>query len=266
MPLGLKLNILRELIRRWVSRTCRRSDLVIGVSESVMKPYVDEARRGIVVRNCAPQWFGDAPLEGVVTDDENELLRVMHGKAIPTNGTPRVLDTLEALSEPLATRLRVHMTRSVGGVDSPFVRSVEQRLGQMTNGRVVDLVPGIPHGEMPALLRAHDVGMVAYGRDLGVDSLPNRLFEYMAAGLAILAPEYAVEINRIVTDESIGLLADFEDPADVAAKIGWLIEHPEEVHAMGERARGAFLRTYNWDSEFAGLLETMKAIEKADAQ
>ena len=123
--------------------------------------------------------------------------------------------------------------------------------------------PGVPHDLMPALLGSQDVGMIAYQRDLGVDSLPNRLFEYMAAGLAVLAPSYSPEIASILEEERVGLSADFEDPVDIARALTWCLDHPEDLAAMGVRAREAFLTRYNWDAEAERLVAAMREVEEA---
>ncbi len=146
-----------------------------------------------------------------------------------------------------AARIRVHLTQVPVG--AAFTRELDERLGELTHPEVVVREPGVPHHQMPALLASQDVGMVAYQRDLGVDSLPNRLFEYMACGLAVLAPSYSPEIVSILDAEKVGITADFEDSADVARAFTWLAEHPDDVSEMGERARRAFLERYNWDSE-----------------
>jgi glycosyltransferase involved in cell wall biosynthesis len=131
------------------------------------------------------------------------------------------------------------------------------RIERLELGDSVWLHEAVTHEQMPAVLGKCDVGMVAYGRRLGEDSLPNRLFEYMASGIAILAPTYALEIKRIVEAEDIGLTVDFEQPEEVADAMRWFIEHPQETKAMGARARIAFIERHNWDAEFHRLVAAM---------
>lgn len=245
--------LVREVVRKRIARNCRRSDLVIGVSAAVLEPYVSDGVDALVVRNCAPRWFADGAAE---PRGANGPMRVMHGKALPTNGAALVADAVEALPASAAGRLAVYMNHPGGG-PSTFSDGLLQRFARGPSNDTITINPGVPHEAMPALLRSCDVGMVAYGRDLGIDSLPNRLFEYMASGLAILAPSYAVEIAAIVEAEGVGRLVDFERPEEVAASLVWMLEHPEEVQAMGRRAREAFLRTYNWGSESERLIIAM---------
>lgn len=252
---GRTPRFVRELVRRRIARTCRNVDLVTGVSEAVMQPYLAPGDARVLTRNCAPRFFaevGDTPQR---TGDGQ--LRVMHGKAIGGNGTPRVLAALAKVDRSTAERLRVHFTRVHAG---DFAQTFERSVQVLPHPEVAVVAAGVPHESMPALLAEHQVGMVAYQRDLGLDSLPNRLFEYMASGLAVLAPSYSSEIVEILESEEAGIVADFEDEVEIARALTWLAEHPEEVAAMGRRAREAFLARYNWDAEAEKLIAAMEGV------
>lgn len=245
--------IVRRYVRRRVARTCQQSDLVIGVNRSVLEPYVDDWSRACIVRNCAPMWFSEGT--GALNDSPGRL-KVMHGKALLSNGTPTVLAALEVMQQT-AQAPRVVMFAGMGRGKAVYSTSLGGQLDKLRLAGLVELREGVPHREVPALLASCDVGMVAYGRGLGEDSLPNRLFEYMATGLAILAPSYAREICEIIIAEDIGLTADFDDPWDVSRALEWVAEHPDEIRAMGRRARAAFLTRYHWDAEFDRLIDAM---------
>lgn len=246
---GLRARPVRELVRRRVAHACSRADLVTGVSEVVLRPFVGDSAGAVVVRNCAPAWFATGALP---PDRTSGRLRVMHGKAEAGNGTPVVLEALQAHADD-TEGVTVLMTRT-RSTPADMAADMEAAAREAR----IETSPPRSHAEMPQILSGCSVGMVTYGRDLGVDSLPNRLFEYMAAGLAVLAPSYSIEIRRIVETEHIGVTADFEDPHDVARALAWLRDHPEEVAAMGRRARAAFLERHNWEGEFSRLIMRME--------
>jgi glycosyltransferase involved in cell wall biosynthesis len=259
---GRKASLVRTYVRRRVARTARRSDLVMGVSESVLRPYTNPLQPQICVRNCAPRWFAEVtqPREytAPLARAENDPTIFMHGKALPNNGCQVVLEALSCLGQQRA-RGRVIVFPSAGAEAPPYMPDLASRIARLELGDSVWLHDAVMHEQMPALTAQCDVGMVAYGRDLGEGSLPNRLFEYMASGIAVLAPSYAVEIKRIVDAEDIGVTVDFERPDEIAEAMHWFIEHPEETKAMGARARTAFVERHNWDSEFDRLIATMAA-------
>jgi alpha-maltose-1-phosphate synthase len=88
---------------------------------------------------------------------------------------------------------------------------------------------------MPPVLSA-DVVDAAYGADAGIwtlpnlsknfyYALPNKIFEYMAAGLPVLAADFP-EARKMVGDNGIGLCFDPYDPSSIAACIRRLVEEP----------------------------------------
>lgn len=259
---GHEAPLVRDYVRRRVARTARRSELVIGVGESVLRPYADPDQPQLIVRNCAPRWFAEVPKTQGRTvmqeTAENHRTTFMHGKASPNNGSHAVLEALALLGET-RTQGRVIMFPSTGPEAPPYMPDLVSRIEILGIGDLVWLHQAVTHEQMPVVMGQCDVGMVAYGRGLGEDSLPNRLFEYMASGIAVLAPTYAREIKNIVDAEGIGLTVDFEQPDQIAEAMRWFIEHPDETMAMGARARTAFMERHNWDAEFDRLVAAMVA-------
>ena len=77
-------------------------------------------------------------------------------------------------------------------------------------------------------------------------SLPNKVFEYVAAGLPVLGSDLPA-ISALVNEHRIGLLAEPGDVENVAAKLNEMLE-PERNSAFRDAARKA-AGVLNWDRE-----------------
>ncbi len=87
-------------------------------------------------------------------------------------------------------------------------------------------------------------------------STMNKVIEYMALGRPVVMFE-TKEGRRSAGDAA--LYARPNDPEDMAEKIAWLLEHPEEARKMGERGRERFEKLLKWE---LSVPELLKAYEK----
>jgi glycosyltransferase involved in cell wall biosynthesis len=92
-----------------------------------------------------------------------------------------------------------------------------------------------------------------------VEAQPNKMFEYMSAGLPVIASDFPLW-RQMIQATGCGLLVDPKDPQAIADAVGWVIEHPEEAEEMGRRGRAAVEHTYNWDVEGARLVEAYRRV------
>ena len=84
------------------------------------------------------------------------------------------------------------------------------------------------------------------------NALPVKLFEYMAAGLAVVAPQ-GHQWGNIITDIGCGVLYDRDQAGALADAIVEMQQNPDDAIAKGERGREAIINRYNWRSEAKAL-------------
>lgn len=87
-----------------------------------------------------------------------------------------------------------------------------------------------------------------------LDALPVKMFEYMAAGLPVIASNFPLW-KQIVESNDCGLCVDPLDPKAIARAIDYLINHPEEAEEMGNNGQRAVREQYNWDIEEEKLVQ-----------
>lgn len=76
-------------------------------------------------------------------------------------------------------------------------------------------------------------------------SLPNKLFQYMAAGLPVVASDFA-HVRAVVSDTGAGLTADMTQPPRIAAALRTILGDPSAARSMGRSARQAIVERFNW--------------------
>ena len=91
-----------------------------------------------------------------------------------------------------------------------------------------------------------------------------KFFEYMAAGLPILASDFPVW-KTLIEGHGVGICVDPTSPKAILNAVHWLADHPEEARAMGERGRAAVVSIFNWDREAARLIDLVNQLTGAPA-
>lgn len=86
-----------------------------------------------------------------------------------------------------------------------------------------------------------------------------KFFEYMAAGLPIVASNFPVW-KALIEGQGVGICVDPAKPSAIRDAVQWLVAHPDEARAMGERGRAAVRSTYNWDREAQRLVSMIRQL------
>ncbi len=124
----------------------------------------------------------------------------------------------------------------------------------------VHILPPCPSEEIVEYATQGDLGIIPFLPNCLNHYLntPNKLFEYMMAGLPIAAA-HLPDLERFVAGNQIGMLFDPYSPQDMARAIVELWNHPERSQ-MGERAHQLCKDRYNWECEGQRLLECYRKV------
>ncbi len=161
-----------------------------------------------------------------------------------SHGVVNALDNVVAAARLLTDEPKVHFLLVGQGPekDSLQQRSRQARLSNIT------FLPPVARSQMAALTQAADVGYVGLQKkDLfryGVS--PNKLFEYMSAGLPIL---FAIDtLHDEVAEAQCGFSIPAEDPPALADVLRRIVPTPRDsLRDMGERGRHYVQRTHTYE-------------------
>jgi glycosyltransferase involved in cell wall biosynthesis len=108
-----------------------------------------------------------------------------------------------------------------------------------------DVMGAVPHGEVPALLSSASIGLAPYASDAPGYISPLKLFEYLAAGLAVVAGSIAGV--REVVGPKHAVLVPPGDPVALAGAVRELAGDEERRARFGEAGRELVAARHTWD-------------------
>ena len=186
------------------------------------------------------------PLGEEVPYQQRPMQIIYVGGITVIRGAMEMVHAMEYLSMHLEAKLVL-----VGKFSPP---SLESDLRQLPGWKHVNFLGWQDRKSVFSILTNSRVGIVVFHPAPNhIASQPNKLFEYMAAGIPVVASNFP-RWREIVEGEGCGLTVDPLNPKAIAEAIRWLLEHPEQAEEMGRRGRQAVLKKYNWGREEKKLL------------
>lgn len=166
----------------------------------------------------------------------------------PGRGLELLFEALPYLTQPVDVHLR--------GICSPANQTWlahQMPLGWATH---VHIHPTVPNGELPARIAENDIGLALEQTDPPSRNLTvtNKLFQYLQAGLAVIATDTAGQREVFQQAPAIGHLVAAGDAQALAAAIDDLICNPARLQAAKAAARQAAQSRFSWELEEKTLL------------
>ena len=170
---------------------------------------------------------------------------ILHlGGMMATRGLEELLTSMRGVEQ-------AHLV-FLGGGDSAPLLQLARELDIIDR---VHILPPVRPTEVEAYAAAADVGVVTT-QPIGLNnrySLPNKLFQYMVAGIAVLASDFP-QVREVVLGSGAGLVADTQRPDAIADALNDLLRDRATRRAMGTRGRAAIEEQYNWSTSASALL------------
>jgi glycosyltransferase involved in cell wall biosynthesis len=126
----------------------------------------------------------------------------------------------------------------------------------------VKIVPNVPYAEVLDWTASADTGLIIYplNRSLNIRMcLPNKLFEYLMAGLPILATPLDA-VSDLIRTYDVGQTVASLSPADVGAAINALMADTAARERMRRNALNAAQRDLCWEKERQQLISLYHGI------
>lgn len=123
-------------------------------------------------------------------------------------------------------------------------------LGEKPNTQIPELTEHCLVGANTLL----DIGQYHHADTFGV-----KVCEYMALGMPVLTFD-SQYMRSMMEKYQFGLCVRPDDPAEIAAAITYLCDHPDEARRMGENGLRAVKQEFNWKTQESKLLTLYREI------
>jgi lipopolysaccharide/colanic/teichoic acid biosynthesis glycosyltransferase/glycosyltransferase involved in cell wall biosynthesis len=218
-------------------------DRVIAVTPTIASKF--PAGKTRLVRNFP--WSQEFRASGSVPYEKREAIAVYVGGLSDVQGLREMRQAVELAAKEIPIRLVVAGWLN-HGVKAGFQRDGESRL--------VEYMGRLGRSEVAELLARAKVGLfLLHPLPCKVNGLPSKLFEYMAAGLPVVASDFPYW-RKLIERAECGLFVNPLSPAAAAEALVWLFRHPAEAAQMGQNGRRAVAENYNWERESECLIAT----------
>lgn len=223
------------------SWACRRVDGIIGATPAIEKKFSRINACTAVINNY--------PLLGELDSDiqwRNKMPEVCYvGGIASARGIKELVESLRYIR----TNAKLNLA---GSFSEPML---ESSLRSSPGWASVRLHGFLGRDGVRGLLERSVAGLVTlHPRSNYVEAMPIKMFEYMSAGIPVIASDFPVW-REIIEANECGICVNPLDPKAIARAIDYFVENPSIAERMGSNGKRAVLEKYNWGNEFTKLID-----------
>ncbi|WP_257350251.1 glycosyltransferase family 4 protein [Pseudalkalibacillus decolorationis] len=247
-----------RMIRKFISnivekvekKASRKFDAIVTATPHIEQRFKTYNSNTVTIHNYP--LVEELAVENTKTDEIESSIS-QKGKVIYIGGIYRLRGIVEMISAVEESNDKSSVEFILGGKFAP--PELEDEVRELSGWEHVDYRGQLNRIEVRQALGESQAGLVLlHPEPRFVVSLPIKMFEYMSAGIPVIASNFPLW-KEIVEGNDCGICVDPLDIDEVSNAIRQLIDNPEFAQTMGKNGRDAVLELYNWEKESKKLIE-----------
>lgn len=228
-------SLVSYVYRFYEKRSVKKFDYIVTATPSIKQYFNSIGVRALDINNFP---FKEEFASSFISTSEKEFDVIYIGLISEIRGVKLIVDAIE---EDGFHSLAMAGTFS----DHAFENDIKKSKGWTK----VRYFGHINRKEIAELLSKSRIGAVNFlPAPNHIESQPNKIFEYMSAGLPVICSNFPLW-REIIERNDCGICVDPSSTREIGIAIKYLIDNPDVASRMGANGRKVILSKYNWEAE-----------------
>ena len=247
--------IARKIWYRIEKLLAPRTFINILTTESRGKVFAERynVKMPTIISNC--QYYKEIVKQNIFRDNlpisaKNKII-LYQGGVSPQKGADVLLDIMEYLQDVVLIIMG----------QGEYKNILRDKVETIKNSDKVFILDPVPWDVLSNYTASADIG-VSFVQNICLNNylmLSNKLFEYLAAGLPVVFPDFP-ESRKVILENKVGLVVDETDPKAISEAIEYILSTPKVYKEMSRNAKRIVKDNYNWDIESEKLVNIYNSV------
>lgn len=250
--------ILKKIIAMTEDHFAKKSDSIITVSNGISNLLYQRIKviKPNVILNAPYSIKGAKPkyinIREKFNIKDDEIIITYIGGILPSRGMELILEAFVRLNEK-----KLHLLL-IG--NEQFPTWLTNNINIKPVEKNIHFIPPVHPTKVLSIASQADIGIHAIrGDSLNHQfCMPNKLFEYIQSGLALLMTDL-VELKQVIEENNIGLTFKDGNVSDLVEKIKYMVNHPEKIEQFKSNST-RLAQEMHWENEEKKLLTIYKEL------
>ncbi|MDQ0218435.1 glycosyltransferase [Peribacillus cavernae] len=239
-----------KAIKRYEKYASGKFDAIVAATPHIANRFQTYNQRTVTLHNYP--LLDELAADSSHVSDSSKNNSIYIGGIYILRGIKEMVQSVEKVNEDFDCKL------TLAGEFAP--KSLEAEVRGMSGFKFTDYLGFLDRKQVKKILSEANMGLVLlHPEPRFTVSMPIKMFEYMSAGLPVIASNFPLW-KEIIEQNQCGLCVDPLNIGEISEAIKWILSNPEEARIMGENGRNAVTSIYNWENESEKLIQLYQSL------